>query len=154
MQPQIHQNTYNTPSQQYVLNSPKNTYLYSTKPIDKTLPVPPSNSIKHYSSNPNISLEMNNPRPQTTNESNSSNMYSINKNIDFRVPSSSNVNSGYGSTQVSQITSPRAGRQSMTQSLFLNESDVKGDKIDPTEEVHSPKKEMFKNVVKRPVRMS
>jgi len=117
MQNQIQYGNYNTNNPQIGIGSPKYTSLNYIKTSDKTLP-PPTNNLRHYSSNPNLSLEQLNLRPQTSVEHVYNNQPQINKNIEFRAQQH-NMNIGFNSTQA---TNPRAARNLMTQSLLLSEN--------------------------------
>lgn len=88
------------------LGSPKfNTQNYS-KPFDKTLP---NNPLKHYSSNPNLSLELNYPRPpsQPLPDFSQFNSQLAARNADYR-------------GHLSPSTRPRSD---LTKSLIINEGD-------------------------------
>lgn len=86
------------------------------KTFDKTLPA--SNTLKHYASNPNLSMEFANNKQTPLPEQNTHNQYQINKNIEFRAHNN-NMNMGFSGTQA---TSPRPSRHSMTQSLIINDN--------------------------------
>ena len=116
MQNQIHYANFNNNNGQMGMGSPKFPSMNYIKTFDKTLP-PPNNTLKHYSSNPNISLEYSNHKQKSTVEPNGVYSSQVNKNIDFRTQNN-NMNNGIGSTQA---TSPRASRQVMTQSLIIND---------------------------------
>ena len=98
-------------------NSPLLNQKYGTqghiKGQDKTLPPP---NIKHYASNPNISLDMINPKAsQFTTESHAQSQNNIKKNTDFRTPTASN---GYGFVQQPFSRGMRGG---MSQSLIVGD---------------------------------
>lgn len=97
------------------LGSPKfNSQPYS-KPFDKTLP---NNPIKHYSSNPNISLEITHPRPPHNNSTdpNPTSSPLLPKNHDFRAM----VNQpNYGNGQSPAYN--RANRNELSKSLILTD---------------------------------
>ena len=83
------------------------------KTQDRTLP---SNNIKHYSSNPNLSLELNNLKSSQTIENNQQQPTNqVKKNTDFRSPPS-HTQYAYSQQQV-----PRGMRGQMAQSLFVGE---------------------------------
>jgi len=71
----------------------------NSKGFDKTLPV---NNIKHYTSNPNLYMEVNYSKHlnHISPESNNYNNPSLNKNVDFKNPSSIN-NYPYNSNSIS-----------------------------------------------------
>jgi hypothetical protein len=98
-----------------LLASPKYNAQNYGKGFDKTLP---TNPIKQYSSNPNLSLEMNYSRPsnQPIPEYPTYNNHAINKNLDFRTQGSGSnfPNSG------SQV-STRPNRSEMTKSLIISD---------------------------------
>lgn len=97
------------------MTSPKFNVPNYAKGFDKTLP---TNSIKHYSSNPNLSLEMNYPRPPShpLPEYPVYNNHPINKNLDFRAqnPTQNFPNS-------SSQSSTRPNRSEMTKSLIISD---------------------------------
>ena len=117
MQNQIHYGNYNSNNAQNGMGSPKYSSQNFIKTFDKTLQLP-SNTLKHYSSNPNLSLEFVNPKPPTQIEQGSYNYNQTNKNIDYRAQHNQ-ANMGFISTQA---TSTRGSRHSMTQSLIMNEN--------------------------------
>lgn len=83
------------------------------KSQDRTLPPP---NIKHYASNPNISLDINNMKTsQFTSESQVHSQTNLKKNIDFRSPTANN-NYGYA-----QQHHPRGMRGGMSQSLIVGD---------------------------------
>lgn len=97
------------------LGSPKFNSQHYSKPFDKTLP---NNPIKHYSSNPNISLEINHPRPSNTSSSdpNPNSSPLLNKNHDFRAQ----INQpNYGNGQSPGYS--RANRNELSKSLILTD---------------------------------
>lgn len=97
------------------LGSPKFNSQHYSKPFDKTLP---NNPIKHYSSNPNISLEINHPRPSNTSSSdpNPNSSPLLNKNHDFRAQ----INQpNYGNGQSPGYN--RANRNELSKSLILSD---------------------------------
>lgn len=115
---------------------------HHSKAFDKTLP---SNHIKHYVSNPNISLDFNNLKSsQMTAESNVQSTSALKKNYDFRSPPS------HGQNGFSQNQHSRSLRNEMTKSLIIGDNN----NVDLPEEVPNQKKEFFKNMPKRPYRMS
>lgn len=83
-----------------VFGSPNNP-----RGFDKTLP---TNNIKHYASNPNLSMEVNYSRHlnHISPDPNTYNNPTINKNIDFRNPPSNN-NYPYNSNPTSNNRSQR-----------------------------------------------
>lgn len=97
------------------LGSPKFNPQNYGKGFDKTLP---TNPVKHYSSNPNLSLEMNYPRPPTQQlpEYAAYNNHPLNKNLDFRAQGNG-PNFPPSSTQASS----RANRGELTKSLIMTD---------------------------------
>ena len=97
------------------LGSPKfNSQAYS-KPFDKTLPISP---LKHYSSNPNISLEINHHRPphNLSNDPNPNSTPLLPKNHDFRtIVNQPNYANGQGAGY------NRANRNELSKSLILSD---------------------------------
>ena len=110
---QFSTNYPNSPSP--VLGSPKFAAQNYNKPFDKTLP---SNPIKHYSSNPNLSLEMTHPRPpsQPLPEHPTYNSPLNNKNLDFRAQGN-----GLGFSSAATQASSRGQRGEMTKSLIVSD---------------------------------
>jgi hypothetical protein len=98
-----------------IIGSPKFNSQNYGKSHEKTLP---TNPIRHYSSNPNLSLEINYPKPPT-HVSPDFSQYSnhlANKGIDFR----NHVNSPNSGNSGSQ-TSTRPNRSELTKSLIIND---------------------------------
>lgn len=125
-----------SPVQHQKFNSP--THL---KGFDKTLPSP---TIKHYASNPNLSLDFNPPKMSaTTSDTNNSSANSIKKNLEYRSPPS------HSQYTFNQNQHSRGMRNEMTKSLIIGDTN----NIDTPEEAPS-KKETFKNMPKRQYRMS
>lgn len=115
MHNQIPYSSNNANSALPLVGSPKFNNQNYMKPFDKTLP---TNSLKHYSSNPNLSLEITQPKPliQPPSESNTYNYNPINKNLDFR----NQVNHlNYGNNQ--QQVNNRANRGELTKSLIITD---------------------------------
>lgn len=129
------------------MGSPKFATQQHIKTFDKSLP---TSGVKHYASNPNLSLEFNHPRPLSgmPSEGNPHNHYQLNKNIEMRNPiNTANYPYTNGSTQGSS----RLGRNNdMTKSLIVGESE----RMEIPEEAGGNKKEMFRNIPKRAYRMS
>jgi hypothetical protein len=98
-----------------VIGSPKFAAQNYSKAFDKTLP---SNPIKHYSSNPNLSLEITHPRPpsQPLPEHPAYNSPFISKNLDFRGQAN-----GIGFGAVATQASSRGQRSEMTKSLIISD---------------------------------
>lgn len=98
-----------------VIGSPKFSVQNYSKPFDKTLP---SNPIRHYSSNPNLSLEMTHPRPpsQPLPEHATYNSPFLGKNLDFRGQAN-----GIGLGGVGTQASSRGQRGEMTKSLIISD---------------------------------
>lgn len=83
------------------------------KTQDRTLPTP---SLKHYGSNPNLSLEINAMKTsQTTLDTQQQTAAQLKKNIEYRASQNHNLH------QKQQQVNPRPVRSQMTQSLFLSE---------------------------------
>lgn len=125
------------------LNSPKLTSPTNQKGFDKTLP---TMNIKHYSSNPNLSLDANGMK--TSGIMNDSNTFSPNthkKNNEFRSPPS---HTHYAYMQ--NHTPQRPSKNLMTQSLIINDNPS----VDVPEETSGSKKEIFKNPPKKQYRLS
>ena len=98
-------------------NSPLLNQKYGTsgypKGQDKTLPPP---NIKHYASNPNLSLDINNLKTsQFTAESHAHSQNNLKKNTDYKSPINNN-NFGFG-----QQNPPRGMRGGMSQSLIVGD---------------------------------
>ena len=112
------------------------------KTQDRTLPSP---NIKHYSSNPNLSLELGNIKTsQTTMDSQQLSSNHIKKNLQYRSPPSHNQYA------YSQQTPSRGVRGQMSQSLIVGDQN----NAEVPQEVQNPKKQMFRNIPKRSYRMS
>jgi hypothetical protein len=112
-QMQYPSNYPNAPSP--VLGSPKFAPQNYGKPFDKTLP---SNSARHYSSNPNLSLEMMHPRPpsQPLPDQPTYNSPFMGKNLDFR-----GQGNGVGLANGGSQAGSRGQRSEMTKSLIIND---------------------------------
>jgi len=82
---------YNSYAQNNYQNALKYNPQNTAKTFDKSLP---NANIKHYASNPNISLEYTYPKNNVQPEQNNYNYQPLNKNIDFRSQMSSPT-SGY-----------------------------------------------------------
>jgi hypothetical protein len=119
-------------SQSSGLGSPKFNSQNFIKPFDKTLPTP---TLKHYSSNPNLSFDLNQPRPpsQPLPDFSQFNSQIAARNLDSR-------------GHLSPNTRPRSD---LTKSLIISEADRR----ETPEEAPSPKKELNRNMQRRP-RMS
>jgi hypothetical protein len=100
---------------QPMMGSPRFAGQNYQKGFDKTLP---SNTIKHYSSNPNLSLEINHPRPQTQvpNEFSAQIPSQIPKNIDYRSP-----NNGFNYAPTGSQVNTRGSRSELTKSLIISD---------------------------------
>jgi hypothetical protein len=97
--------------------SPKFTHQNHPKTFDKTLP---ANTIKHYSSNPNLSLEINHPKPPNypLTDFNNPNNNPLNKNVDSRNRANSPNFAIYGS----QVNT-RPSRGELTKSLIISDEE-------------------------------
>lgn len=123
--------------QQQKFNSP--TYL---KSFDKTLP---TMNIKHYVSNPNLSLEVNGMKTSAImGEPHAHSAMHNKKNNEFRSPPPMQ----YPFPQNQGIQRPT--RNSMTQSLIIGENV----NVDVPEDNLNSKKELFKNIPKKQYRLS
>lgn len=114
------------------LGSPKFSTQNYMKPFDR--PLPPT-TLKHYSSNPNLSLEMTHPRPPTQ-----------------PIPDFSQFNSHLAARnhENRSYISPNARpRSDLTKSLIITEADRR----ETPEELPEPKKDLARNMARRP-RMS
>lgn len=112
------------------LGSPKFAAQNYPKPLDKTLPTP---TLKHYSSNPNLSLEVTHPRPHPLPDFTQFNSQIAARNPDYR----------------GHLSPSTRTRSDLTKSLIMGEADRR----ETPEEVPSPKKEITRNMPRRP-RMS
>lgn len=109
------------------------------KTQDKTLP---TNHIKHFSSNPNLSLDINTLKNSQFTQDTQNNTFK--KNMEYRSPPAHN-----------NYTSPtaanhRLNRPQMTQSLIIG--DQTGQEV--PEEPSTTKKDMFRNMPRKQYRMS
>lgn len=127
----------NNPLYQQKFNSP--THL---KTFDKTLP---TMNIKHYASNPNLSLEANGIKSsRIMNEAHTYSPAINKKSNEFRSPPPMQ----YGFPQNQGL--PRPNRNAMTQSLIIGQNA----NIDVPEDSSNTKKELFKNIPKKQYRLS
>jgi hypothetical protein len=109
---------------------------------DRTLPPP---NIKHYASNPNLSLDANNMKTsQVTSETHAQSQSNIKKNMEFRSPTGSN-NYGFG-----QQHHPRGMRGGMSQSLIVGDQN----NAEIPEEPQNSKIEILRNMPRKQYRMS
>lgn len=99
-----------------ILGSPK----FNTQNYNKTFEKVPPNPLKHYSSNPNLSLEMPHPRPQNYPQGEHSPYGNNlpNKNMDFRMGPG-----GMGIPGMSPQSSTRGNRSELTKSLMISDLD-------------------------------
>jgi|688.fasta_scaffold50732_2 hypothetical protein len=102
-------------SGQPMMGSPRFAGQNYQKGFDKTLP---SNTIKHYSSNPNLSLEINHQRPQTQSpiEFPAQTPPHIPKNTDFRSP-----NNAFNYPLTGSQVNTRGSRSELTKSLIISD---------------------------------
>lgn len=99
-----------------LLGSPK----FATQNYNKTFEKIPANPLKHYSSNPNLSLEIPHPRPQNYPPADYSPYGNNlpNKNVDFRVGTG-----GMGIVGMGPQSSTRGNRSELTKSLIISDMD-------------------------------
>ena len=143
MQNQLqYQQSFPTQAPNSPLLGPKYGTSGHPKGQDRTLPLP---NIKHYASNPNLSLDINNMKnSQITSETHAQSQNSIKKNLDFRSPTGNN-NYGFGQQQHS-----RGMRGGMSQSLIVGDQN----NAEIPEEPQNGKKDILKNMTRKQYRMS
>lgn len=135
-------NNFNPQQLSNQLNQQKFNSPTHIKTFDKTLP---TMNIKHYSSNPNISLEVNAMKGSAiVGEAHTYSPALNKKSNEYRSPPPMQ----YGFPQNHGL--PRPTRNSMTQSLIMGENA----NIDVPEDSSNTKKDIFKNIPKKQYRMS
>lgn len=136
-------NNFNPQQPPNTLNQPKFSSPTHLKGFDKTLP---TMNLKHYSSNPNLSLDVNGMKTSgIMNDSNAFPTAPNKKSNEFKSPPS-HLQYGFSQNQPPQ----RPSRNLMTQSLIMPENP----NADVPEETSNSKKEIFKNPPKKQYRLS